>query len=77
MAPAPELVQSGRTFKIVNAKSGTVIDLSGTDGQSSAPSHFVSLSVIRLTSTIVIGFTDHGGANQRVSPAGGIRHTHT
>ncbi|TFK38583.1 ricin B-like lectin [Crucibulum laeve] len=36
-----ELVQSGLTFRITNAKSGTVVDLSGTDRQSVTgwPSH--------------------------------------
>ena len=27
------MVQSGRTYKLVNAKAGTVLDLSGTDNR--------------------------------------------
>lgn len=45
-------IQAGRTYKVVNVRSGTVMDLSGTDGYTSTcicpvdidVSHFVDHS---------------------------------
>jgi hypothetical protein len=60
-APA-DPIQSGKTFKFINAKGGTALDLSAGDHHSST---FVYLALNHwLTSLLVIGYPYHHGTNQ-------------
>ncbi|KAG6901563.1 hypothetical protein C0995_010497 [Termitomyces sp. Mi166 len=46
-------IQPGNTYILVNAKSGTALDLSGTDGYS------------EINARSVLGWNQHGGDNQK------------
>ncbi len=60
-------LQPGAKYKFVNAKANNVADLSGGDNKSSEPSDLrIRYRWILHRPTTVIGYSDHGGANQTV-----------
>ena len=69
-------IQANGTYTLTNLKGGTSIDLSGGDNVSSTsitlPYTRCSLYLTEHGST-VIGFTSHGGPNQRVRISSVVR----
>lgn len=60
-------LEDGKCYRIVNAKAQTVIDLSGSDDESSKCSQIYGvLLLIQLHVYVVIGFTWNDGDNQKV-----------
>ena len=57
-----------RIYKITNVKGGIVVDLSRSDGVSSESAVPFENAYINITSlfSLVIGYPDHSGPNQRV-----------
>lgn len=60
-------IEPGNTYILVNAKSGTALDLSGTDGYTGMLHSYSSVMCLadRLGHVIVSGWERHGEDNQR------------
>lgn len=66
--PAFDPGRPGAKYHIINAKSGTLLDLSGTDPEHSESMSELFVSDLNLVhgSLIVIGWPNNSGENQKV-----------